>query len=54
MSISRLPDLTDEDRQCVSAAAQVVRQLTEVLREIPCDVTTPVPAGLAPQGAPRS
>lgn len=53
MTISQLPALNDEDRQAVAAAAQVAQQLTAVLREIPCDVTAPVPAGLAPGGAPR-
>ncbi|GHI90658.1 hypothetical protein [Streptomyces olivaceus] len=54
MSISQLPDLTDEDRQAVAAAAQVVQHLTSVLRDIPCDVTTPVPAGRVPLPVRRS
>ncbi|MEU6589467.1 hypothetical protein ABZ923_09570 [Streptomyces sp. NPDC046881] len=50
MTISQLEQLTDEDRGAVAAAAQVVEQLTAVLREVPCEVARPVRAGLAPQG----
>ncbi|MFD8261988.1 hypothetical protein ACFV19_24370 [Streptomyces griseoluteus] len=49
MTISQLPQLTDEDREAVTAASQVVGQLTAVLRDVRCDVTVAVRAGLAPE-----
>ncbi|MFI0192096.1 hypothetical protein ACH4PW_31690 [Streptomyces sp. NPDC017082] len=49
MTTSQLPQLTDEDREAVAAASQVVGQLTAALRDVRCDVTVPVRAGLAPE-----
>jgi hypothetical protein len=49
MAISELDALSDEDRTAVTAAANVVQQLSAVLRQVQCDVTRPIRVGIAPE-----